>query len=134
MTVVVGYRRSPEGLAALRFAVQEAGVHGDAVAVVHVYERAEDEGEWPSSEQDLDAVRALLEEHAVRGEIVEEALGSSVTDRILAAVQERGARMLVLGIRKRSPVGKLLLGSSAQQLIMDAGCPVVCVPAAGAEA
>jgi nucleotide-binding universal stress UspA family protein len=129
MTIVVGYRRTPEGVAALRHAVEEAAARGDDLAVVHVYERGEDSGRpGPSLEQDLDSVRRLLDEAGVPGRVVEEPVGVSVVDRMLGLVEETSARMLVIGIRRRSPVGKLLLGSNAQQLILQARCPVLCVP------
>jgi nucleotide-binding universal stress UspA family protein len=39
--------------------------------------------------------------------------------------------MLVIGARRRSPVGKALVGSVAQTLILDADLPVLVVKADG---
>ena len=41
--------------------------------------------------------------------------------------REVAAEALVIGIRHRSQVGKLLMGSVATRLLMEAPCPVVAV-------
>ncbi|MET1038318.1 MAG: universal stress protein, partial [Aeromicrobium sp.] len=46
---------------------------------------------------------------------------------------DTGASLIVVGIRPRTPVGKLLLGSVAQRLILDAECPVLAVKPDGSE-
>ena len=129
MAVVVGYTRTAEGVAALRFAVDEARAHGDALTVVHVDET---EGtDLPVSlEQDLDGVEQLLADAGVKGEVLREAQGTQVVGRILDVVDQVDARLLVIGLRRRSPLGKALLGSNSQQLLLQAPCPVASVRAA----
>ncbi|MGO1310917.1 MAG: universal stress protein, partial [Brevibacterium aurantiacum] len=50
-------------------------------------------------------------------------------EQILDAAAEVGAELIVLGTRKRTPVGKFLLGSTIQRVILEAVCPVLCVKA-----
>jgi nucleotide-binding universal stress UspA family protein len=73
-------------------------------------------------------------------DVLEEGLGEIVVERdqmvrgnepvedLLAAADEWGADEYVLGIRKRSPVGKVVFGSTAQNLLLEADRPVRCVP------
>lgn len=50
-----------------------------------------------------------------------------VADEILAIAKDVAADAIVIGIRHRSPVGKLIMGSVAQRVIIDASCPVIAV-------
>ncbi|HZD05134.1 MAG TPA: universal stress protein, partial [Longimicrobiales bacterium] len=47
--------------------------------------------------------------------------------QVIKIATERDCRMIVLGVRQRSRVGKLLLGSVAQEVLLSAPCPVVAV-------
>lgn len=73
-------------------------------------------------------VTELLEEGGVDYE-VHESVGEPA-ETILAAAGERDSDAIVIGIQKRSPVGKVLFGSVAQGVILDSDRPVTTVPAA----
>ena len=53
--------------------------------------------------------------------------GSDLAEQILGLADDHGARLIVMAAKRRSPVVKLLLGSSAQQVILEAECPVLLV-------
>ena len=52
------------------------------------------------------------------------------SDSVVQVAQRRDARLITLGVRHRSPVAKVLLGSTAQRILLDATCPVLAVKAA----
>jgi nucleotide-binding universal stress UspA family protein len=48
---------------------------------------------------------------------------------LIGTAEDTDAAFIVIGLRRRSPVGKLLLGSNAQRVLLDASCPVLAVKA-----
>jgi nucleotide-binding universal stress UspA family protein len=67
---------------------------------------------------------------AVPHEVIELVQGNTPTQDLLEVARQYGAEMIVIGIRRRSPVGKMILGSNAQEILLDADCPVLAVKAA----
>ena len=61
-------------------------------------------------------------EHEVR-----QAMGADVAEEMIKVVTEVSAQVLVIGMRHRTPVGKMIMGSVAQQVLLDAPCPVLAV-------
>jgi len=57
--------------------------------------------------------------------------GLEASENLLAIAEEVDAELIVIGLRRRTPVGKLILGSNAQRILLDAQCPVLAVKAEG---
>jgi len=126
MGIVVGYLATPEGRAALDAAVQEASVRGRSVVVV-VSSRADEQAERRAAlESELAEVSADLTGRGVEHE-VRLLDGGDVADDLIATAEETSAELVVIGLRQRSPVGKLILGANAQRVLFDAPCPVLTV-------
>jgi nucleotide-binding universal stress UspA family protein len=130
MTIVVGYVPTPEGEAALTAAVSEARLRNETV---HVINRARSgdvtaDSRW-ASESDLEKVRARLEESGVAYEIEQLVRGPEAAEELVDAAERLQASLIVIGLRRRTPTGKLLFGSQAQQILLDANCPVLAVKA-----
>ncbi|MFC4555878.1 universal stress protein [Georgenia faecalis] len=125
MTIVVGYLSTPEGEAALHAAVTEAK-RRDARLVVVMSRRSRPE-DHAAIEAEVDHVRDLLDEAEVAYEVRRTGRTSDVAENLVGAAEELDAELIVIGLRRRSPVGKLFLGSNAQRILLDAPCPVMAV-------
>lgn len=132
MTIVVGYRPTVEGRAALERALTEQALRHSDLLVLHSSESLQPDGDH-SLEQQVDALTERLSPlgAAVRIEVLDPVVDPA--DAILGAAAETGAELIVLGLRRRTPVGKLLLGSTAQRVLLEAACPVLAVKAAGTQ-
>ena len=56
--------------------------------------------------------------------------GLDPAEDLINVAEEVSADLIVIGLRRRSPVGKLILGTNAQRILLDAPCPVLAVKAA----
>ncbi|KQY47818.1 universal stress protein [Cellulomonas sp. Root137] len=126
MGIVVGYLATPEGRAALGAAIEEARQRDTRVVVVVSARPDEPEEQRAAVEAELEKVRAELAASDVDHE-VRLLTGGDVADDLIATAEEVGAQLVVLGLRRRSPVGKLILGANAQRVLFDAPCPVLTV-------
>lgn len=77
--------------------------------------------------EDLDALAAQLRTQGVRCEAVLLADADNHADAILALARNAHADLLVVGIQRRTRVGKMVLRSEAQQLLLESDCPVLAV-------
>jgi nucleotide-binding universal stress UspA family protein len=116
--IVVGYSSKPEGRAALRRAIDEARLRHCELVVVPTVSQAE--------------LTELGQELAATGlphRIADSVEAAEPADEVLRAAEAGSVELIVIGLRRRSPVGKLLLGSNAQRVLLDASCPVLAVKA-----
>jgi nucleotide-binding universal stress UspA family protein len=129
MTIVVGYLATREGRAALDAAIAEAELRSTGLLLV-----LSDKGAAPASSEaaaehgmGLDDVRRELDGRGLGYDIREVSQGRDVAEDLIGAAEEHGGTLIVIGLRRRSPVGKLILGVNAQRILLDSPCPVLAV-------
>jgi nucleotide-binding universal stress UspA family protein len=130
MAVVVGYVPTAEGRAALGQAAEECRLRNTRLVVVNSY-RGAGAADAAKEDDELAAVRDRLEREGLEHEVRKLVPGLEPAEDLIAVAEEVSADMIVIGLRRRSPVGKLILGSNAQRILLDAPCPVLAVKAEG---
>lgn len=128
MTIVVAYAPRPEGQAALDKGIEIAKRRNEHLLVVNATPGGGDD-EAMAGVQDVERIERLLAQEGLSAEFKQFGRGKSTVDEIESLVETLHASLLIIGIRKRSPVGKLILGSVAQELLMSVACPILAVKA-----
>ena len=130
-TIVLGYNATEQGRAALEEAIRQAGFRSSRVVVVSSHHGgARHTGDREVELQDeLTRVRARLDETGLAFTIRPLVRGMGPAEDVVAVAQETAAELVVIGLRRRSPVGKLIIGSRAQRILLKAPCPVLAVKA-----
>lgn len=126
MNVIVGYRPNREGTAALERAVIEARRSGARLLVINSAETPTDSPEVISAERAVDALSNRLADEGIEHDIRQLDLDDDPAESILSCVSDSND-LIVIGLRQRSPIGKLIAGSVAQRVLLEAGCPVLAV-------
>ncbi|NPC95304.1 universal stress protein [Nocardioides sp. zg-DK7169] len=131
-TIVVGYVPKPEGEAALAKAIEEAGLRGSRLVVVNSHRGGNefDTATARRTEEEMAAIKDRLDAAGIEHEIRQLVRGFEPADDLISIAEASSAELIVIGLRRRSPVGKLILGSNAQRVLLDAHCPVMAVKAA----
>lgn len=125
MSIVVGYIATDEGRSALDAAVAEARRRG--VRLVVVASRKVRADVVADLDAELDVIRDHLDEADIAYEVRQVGRRNDVAEDLIAIANEVQADLIVIGLRKRSPVGKLFLGSNAQRILLESHCPVLSV-------
>lgn len=131
MKIVVGFIKTPEGEAALDAAINEAKLRGGELVVVHSMMGGDHEGvdEVIAYREEMEEVESRLDREGLTHSVHEYVRGLSPSQDLIQAADDEHADLIVIGLRKRSAVGKLLLGSNAQEILLGAHCPVLAVKA-----
>ncbi|GAA3694686.1 universal stress protein [Microlunatus aurantiacus] len=125
--VLVGYIPTPEGIAALDYAIAYAEQNEARLTVVNTAKDGDYAHPQFATAEDVDTIDDLLATRKVEHTIVRPTDGKPAAEAILDTAAEVGADTIVIGVRRRSPVGKMLTGSTAQAIILRADCPVIAV-------
>ena len=131
MTIVVGYVPRAEGRAALRRAAEEARLRSTKLVVINSNRGGGhlDEEDAVEHERELAQVRAELDAEGIEHEVRQLVRGLDPAEDLIAVATETEADFIVIGLRRRTPVGKLILGCNAQRILLEAPCPVLAVKA-----
>lgn len=131
MAIVVGYVPTKEGRAALRRAADESLLRKSKLIVINSQRggRDFDSDEANRFENELKRIQGELDEEGLEHEVRQLVRGNEPAEDLIAVAEEENADFIVIGLRRRTPVGKLILGSNAQRILLDASCPVLAVKA-----
>lgn len=122
MTVLTTVANAAEAAAVLPAAAAEAARRNSDLHVLDLTHGRDTQALTTA----LDAARAELGPGGRAVVVTEPSIPDHATAALVAA-EGIGADVLVIGVRRRSPVGKLVMGSVAQTVLLDADCPVLAV-------
>jgi nucleotide-binding universal stress UspA family protein len=128
MSIMVAYDGSEVAKDALRLAREHARVFNEDIEVVQVAENGDDlnYSKIDNLERNLEKeVNKLLngDDTAYKTTLL---VGSGTAgEQILYQLDTKESKSIYMGVRRRSKMGKLLFGSTAQYVILNASCPVV---------
>jgi len=128
--IVIGYTPDPFGYAALEHGIAEAKLRDTGLLVINSTSGESYVDARFAGAGEVHDLEALLEECGVAFELIQP-VGVDAAAELLAAMDRPAAQLLVIGIRHRNPVGKLLLGSVAQKVILECPKPVLAVKPSG---
>lgn len=118
MAVVVGLSPTAEGRSAVAVGVREAQSRETRLLLVCAE---------PADAGALAEARAQAADAGVVLDVIGPPSDTDLASAIVELAAERAAELVVIGLRRRSPVGKLILGAGAQRVLLDAPCPVLAV-------
>jgi nucleotide-binding universal stress UspA family protein len=129
MMILVGYDGTNSAKEALNLAKIHAKAFGASVAVVTSMEKGTEgqREEISSAEKGLDWAKSLFVENGIDCDSHLLIRGLSPGEDIVEFAKENQVDEIIVGVKRRSKVGKLLMGSTAQYIILQAPCPVVSV-------
>jgi len=124
--IVIGYSADPYGRAALEHGIAEAKLRQTTLLVINATSGESYADPRFAQSGEVHDVEEHLASCGVEFELTQP-VGVDTADELLTAMDRPDAALLVIGIRHRSPVGKLLLGSVSQQLLLECPKPVLAV-------
>jgi nucleotide-binding universal stress UspA family protein len=129
MKILVGYDGSNSAKDALALAKKHAAAFDAKIIIVtsltggSVTHAVEVE----HASENLELAKKMLDEDGIQGETKLLVRGMTPGEDIVDYAKEKAIDEIIIGIKRRSKVGKLLFGSNAQYIIIKAPCPVVTV-------
>ena len=129
MTIIVAYIPRPEGQAAMAKGIEIAKQRNERLVIVNAGPGGSKEDLSVTDVQDVERIEGLIVSAGINAEFKQFVRGQSAVSEIEALVNTLQASLLVIGLRRRTAVGKLVMGSVAQDILLSVSCPVLAVKA-----
>ena len=129
MNILVGYDGSNTSKAALDMAIKQAKAFGGSIHIVtsHVGGYSDKSEDVSKAEQGLEYTRELCTAQQIESQAHLLVRGMGPGETLVQFAKEIKAELVVIGVRRRSKVDKLIFGSTAREVILNAPCPVLTV-------
>ncbi|MCU0539851.1 MAG: universal stress protein [Desulfobacterales bacterium] len=129
MKILVAFDGTKEARKAVEVAVAHAKAFGAGIVLAHSMVGGPEipRKEFEDAERALKHQEVLITAEGVPCESVLSVRGMEAGEDLVQLAEERKADEIIIGIQRKSKVGKLLFGSTAQYVVMRAPCPVVTV-------
>ncbi len=129
MKILVGYDGTNSAKEALNLAKTHAKLFNASVDVVTSMQKGTEQQreEIEQAERGLEYAKSLFEDSEITCNTHLLIRGLSAGEDLVEFAAENQVDEIIVGVKRRSKVGKLLMGSTAQFVILQADCPVVSV-------
>lgn len=129
MSIIVGYLPSKEGQAAVHAGIREAKLRDEKLLIVNSVRLGSLVDKAVASPEELERISKLADEAGIESSILESEYRDDFTEEFLRLADEQKVSLIVIGLRQRSQVGKFIMGSHAQRILLQADHPVLAVKA-----
>lgn len=129
MSIIVGYVPSNVGEAAVSAAIQEAKLRDEQLLIVNSSREGSLVDKNTASDEDLARVLDSALKAGVSAQVIESTYRDDLTEEFLGLADKHEVSLIVIGLRQRSQVGKFIMGSQAQRILLQAEHPVLAVKA-----
>jgi nucleotide-binding universal stress UspA family protein len=127
MTIIVAFAPRPEGRAALEKGIEIARRRNEHLLVVNAISGSNQDDPSRADISEIEAVEERLAASGIAAEFKQFVRGKNAVTEILELAESPEVSLVIVGLRKRSPLGKLILGSVSRDILLSVPCPVLAV-------
>jgi nucleotide-binding universal stress UspA family protein len=129
MTIIVAFAPRPEGRAALDKGIEIARRRSERLLVVNAVSGANQDDPSLADVVEVEAVEKRLAAAGIDAEFKLFVRGKNAVTEIVELAESPDVSLVIVGLRKRNPVGKLIMGSVSRDILLSVPCPVLAVKA-----
>jgi len=129
MKIMVGYKGTNVGKDLMDIAVKHARAFGGQILIVTSLVGGDktERQKIVEAEKNLEQAKAYFDDFGLKSDTHLLIRGFDAGEDLVKFAREKNVDEIILGVKSRSKVGKLIFGSTAQVVILEAHCPVLTV-------